>query len=225
MNIIGISGKAGSGKDAAADILLQREGFIRVSLADPIKRFAQDVWGFSDRQLWGPSEFRNAPDLRYPIGDGEYLSPRKVLQHVGTEGTRAIDHDVWIRYAIRTATRLLMATPRSLCYSSQRGTRAFTSYYPPGFSETPGDFPNKVKAVVIPDVRFINECKSIKEAGGLLLKIVRPGAGLQGDFAAHQSESEMSAISDSDFDCIIENNGTLDDLKVKVDEFADTFCR
>ena len=225
MNIIGISGLAGSGKDAAADILLQREGFIRVSLADPIKRFAQDVWGFSDRQLWGASEFRNAPDLRYPIGDGEYLSPRKVLQHVGTEGTRAIDHDVWIRYAIRTATRLLMAKPKELCYSSQNGIEGFTSCYPPENFKKPDDFPSKVKAVVIADVRFINECTNIKQAGGLLLKIVRPGAGLQGNFAAHQSESEMSAISDSDFDCIIENNGTLDDLKVKVNEFADTFCR
>ena len=31
-----------------------------------MKRIARDVFGFSDEQLYGPSEMRNAPDERYP---------------------------------------------------------------------------------------------------------------------------------------------------------------
>lgn len=64
-NIIGISGKAGSGKDTVADYLVANHGFVRMALADEMKRFAKQVFDFSDQQLWGPSFERNAVDSRY----------------------------------------------------------------------------------------------------------------------------------------------------------------
>lgn len=213
MNIIGISGLAGSGKDTVADYLLHNTGFVKVSLADPIKRFAMDVWEFTEEQLFGASKYRNAPDFRYriPNPDGVldpdvFLTPRHVLQHVGTEGARAIDGDVWIRYAIRTAQRLLEDS--DFIYSQRDGLER----NPAAGGET--------KAVIIPDVRFINEVEHIKAAGGKLLRVVRPGAGLEGNFAIHQSEAEMAAIPDSEFDRVIHNIGTLDDLKKNVQEFV-----
>ncbi len=221
MNIIGISGLAGSGKDTTADFLLEHEGFIKISLADPIKRFAMDVWEFSEEQLFGPSKNRNAPDLRYPQGN-TFLSPRLVLQHLGTEGGRYIDNDIWIRYAIRTAVRLLEAKPRELCYSQTGGLESYIECYPQGEFERDENFPEKVKAVIIPDCRFFNEIRAIKAAGGKMIRVVRPGAGLNGNFALHQSEVEMAEIPDSEFDIIIQNTGTLDDLKILVNEFAIT---
>jgi hypothetical protein len=65
MNILGINGVAGAGKDSAADRLVSHHGYIKVSLADPLKRICQSVYGFTDDQLWGPSSSRNAPDKRY----------------------------------------------------------------------------------------------------------------------------------------------------------------
>lgn len=56
----------GAGKDAAANRLVEKHNFIRIGLADPLKRFCADVFAFSDEQLWGPSACRNAPDFRYP---------------------------------------------------------------------------------------------------------------------------------------------------------------
>ena len=64
--IVGVSGFAGSGKDTVADILVEEFGFVKVALADPLKRVLKDVYDFSDDQLWGPSQKRNAPDERYP---------------------------------------------------------------------------------------------------------------------------------------------------------------
>lgn len=206
MNIIGISGLAGSGKDTAADFLLERDGFVKISLADPIKRFAMDVWEFSEEQLWGESKCRNSPDYRYNLCNDHYLTPRLVLQHIGTEGGRAIDSDVWIRYAIRTAARLL--EDPDLSYTQRDGLELNP--------EARGD----TKAVVIPDCRFINEIRHIKSAGGKLLRVVRPGAGLAGAFGSHQSEAEMSEIPDIVFDEVINNVGTLDDLKKRVDDFV-----
>lgn len=72
--IIGISGLAGSGKDTVADFLVQQRDYVKVALADPLKRICQDVFDFSDDQLWGPSEKRNAPDKRYPRNE-RYLYP------------------------------------------------------------------------------------------------------------------------------------------------------
>ena len=64
--IIGLSGKAGTGKDAVAKILVKEYNFVRVAFADPLKRICKEIFGFSDEQLWGPSEKRNEPDKRYP---------------------------------------------------------------------------------------------------------------------------------------------------------------
>jgi hypothetical protein len=63
--IVGLCGPAGAGKDTMADFLVKNHGFVKVAFADPLKRICQDVYQFSDAQLWGPSEMRNAPDFRY----------------------------------------------------------------------------------------------------------------------------------------------------------------
>lgn len=56
----------GSGKSTVANTLIEKFGFVQVGLADPMRRFCQEVYQFSDNQIWGPSEYRNAPDKRYP---------------------------------------------------------------------------------------------------------------------------------------------------------------
>jgi dephospho-CoA kinase len=76
MNIIGIAGHVGAGKDAAASVLVREFGYVRVGLADPLKQICKEVFRFTSEQLWGSSEARNAPDERYPNG----LTPRRALR-------------------------------------------------------------------------------------------------------------------------------------------------
>lgn len=64
INIVGINGNLGSGKDTVADCFVEN-GYVKISLADPMKRFVRSVFGFSEDQLWGPSDSRNAEDPRY----------------------------------------------------------------------------------------------------------------------------------------------------------------
>ena len=73
--IIGISGKAGSGKDTVADILAKEFGFVKCGLADPLKRIAREVFCFTDEQLWGSSGLRNQPDRRYPRRPDYWVYP------------------------------------------------------------------------------------------------------------------------------------------------------
>ncbi len=62
--LIVLSGEAGAGKDSVAKVLEQLK-WKPYSLAAPLKRFGQDMFGFSDEQCYGPSHFRNAPDPRW----------------------------------------------------------------------------------------------------------------------------------------------------------------
>lgn len=61
--------------------------------------------------------------------------------------------------------------------------------------------------VVFSDVRFRNEADRIRKAGGKIWRIERPGIG---PASAHPSETELVAY---DFDLVIENDGTLDELR------------
>lgn len=63
--IILVCGAAGSGKDTVASLFSKYAKTVSIAQADPMKRFAHLVFGFSEEQLWGPSECRNAPDTRF----------------------------------------------------------------------------------------------------------------------------------------------------------------
>lgn len=101
--IIGLAGKAGAGKDTVADLLVKHHDFQKIAFSDPMKRFCKEVFGWSDEQLWGPSELRNLPDNSRRMTNGQGLTPRRALQLLGTEFGRACYEDVWVDYAIRRA--------------------------------------------------------------------------------------------------------------------------
>ena len=71
--IIAISGFSGSGKDEAVSQLIRKYYAIQTGLADPGKRHLADAYGFTEEQLFGPSHFRNAGDLRIPKNSLENL--------------------------------------------------------------------------------------------------------------------------------------------------------
>lgn len=219
--LIGISGQAGSGKDTCADFLVKEYDFAKVAFADPLKRICKDVFDFSDIQLWGASEFRNTEDTRYPRSiDSQtngYLTPRYALQTLGSEWGRDCYGDIWVDYALRIAKTI-----------NEAYTKEEPIYYDAilGLVETydnPSSEPCHHQGVVISDVRFLNEINKIKKNGGILIRVVRPSAGLKGTAGMHRSEQEMNDIPDSEFDHIIINNSGLDDLKTEILKIADSY--
>lgn len=88
--IIGLAGRAGSGKSTCAKFLEERYGFVRFSLADPLKQLAKKVFHFSDAQLYGTQAEKEAVDPRYGF------SPRQALITLGAEARVEIGEDIWI---------------------------------------------------------------------------------------------------------------------------------
>jgi hypothetical protein len=208
--LLGLTGRAGSGKSTVADLLVKNHGFVAVALADPIKRICKEVFGFTDEQLWGPSERRNAPDKRFPrehtardtgivcdccgvcldLADGEtappcYLTPRYALQRLGTEWGRSCYENAWINHALWVANRLLIDKYRRESYNAQRGL------FDRG--EAAGDHDDQIRGMVISDVRFSNEADAIRVKGGRIWKTVH-GSGLQGAPGAHDSEQYIDSL-------------------------------
>lgn len=212
MNIIGIAGRAGSGKSTVADILVKEHGFVCVSLSDPMKRFLRELFQFSDEQLWGPSEKRNALDYRYPMKRetfaGEevlvwnrpnHLTPRYALQKLGTEYGRAMFEDVWINYALRMADRIF----------TEEKDWGYPGYTPEhGFNQ---GAQNPARGIVIPDVRFANELTRIRDVGGRIW--YRPDGGLLGAAANHLSEA---GLKDFKFDSTIGWVDNISELPAKI---------
>lgn len=194
MNIIGITGYAGSGKDTVANILVRDHGFVKIAFADPLKRICKDVFDFSDEQLWGPSSARNGEDKRYPrplqsVPDSfqSYLTPRHALQQLGTEWGRACYENVWVDYVLRVADRLANGKRHEgNWYSAQEGI-----IFVGGL--------DRPKGIVISDVRFPNEV-SVLKAKAKNVRIWRTvhGTGLIGAAGAHLSEQHIDNI-EADF--------------------------
>ena len=69
------------------------------------------------------------------------------------------------------------------------------------------------EAIYCSDVRFLNEFRALKSHGWKCIKINRD----TGYNSSHSSECELDSMEDSQWDYIIDNNGTLEDLYNKLD--------
>lgn len=197
--IIGLVGFIGSGKGTVGDILEQK-GFTKDSFAKPLKDACAVIFGWPRELLEGDTEvsrkWREEPDVYWSEKFGKEFSPRLALQLMGTEAGRNVFHtDVWVISLLNRA---------------------------------------KGKDVVVTDVRFKNEIKYIQDNGGIIIRVKRGDEPewyndlltlktankrnlymAMGGLGIHQSEWDWVG---SEFDYVIENDGTINDLGNKVDE-------
>lgn len=202
MNLIGISGKIGAGKDTVG-IIIRQLGFTNnggtwenMKFAGKLKIIASLLTGipiekFEDQEFkktilgseWGRPTKQNPLNAIEPFKDitfVEMMSVRDLLQKLGTEAMRnGLHENVWVN-------------------------ALFADY-------------TEDKQWVITDVRFPNEFKAIKEKGGIVIRVNRPGHGnsMKELAEAHPSET---ALDGHDFDYVIENDGNLEKLIDKVKE-------
>ena len=194
--IIGICGFIGSGKDTVADYLVNFHEFRRESFASTLKDAVAAVFGWDRTLLEGRTkearEWREQIDPWWATRlDMPTLTPRWVLQYWGTEVCRKAFHDdIWIA-------------------SLENKLR------------------NSRDNVVISDCRFPNEIQSIRDAGGQIVWVQRGElpdwydtaiAANRGhnwavqDLKMRQIHASETAWVGTEFDSVIDNNRTIDDL-------------
>jgi hypothetical protein len=173
--LIGLVGKARSGKDTVATsmVAVLRERVKTFSFADPLKEFCMQVFGWNRETIFGTSDLRNRPDPRYRRPNGELLTPRFALQTLGTEWGRNCYENIWADLGVRRAQDWLEAYRNCDCYDACDCSAP--------------------RIAVLTDCRFVNEAKAVRDAGGLVWKIERPGAGLSGPSGCHPSELELES--------------------------------
>ena len=91
MRIIGITGRARSGKDTIANHLVYQHNFTKVAFADPIKEGLAAMLNVTKPYL---------EEHKDEVWDSLGAAPREALQTLGTEwGRDIINRDIWIRLA------------------------------------------------------------------------------------------------------------------------------
>jgi len=90
MRVIGLLGRAGSGKSTAARYLRDHHGADVTGLAVPLKEMAREIWEFSSDQLYGDAAVKERVDERWN------MSPRTVMQRLGQSARQHLGPKVWI---------------------------------------------------------------------------------------------------------------------------------
>lgn len=91
MKLIGITGKARSGKDTIAQILFAQHAFTRIAFADPLKMAAQQMFGLTHEQTW-------AEAVKEQVIPHWGISPRQMFQLLGNEAVKPVfGADIWIK--------------------------------------------------------------------------------------------------------------------------------
>lgn len=147
--------------------------------------------------------------------DTTIYTPRLLLQRIGTESMRNIIHpNIWVNalmseYKPREATLISKDCPRQDIYSLTEEDEII-------YGTIGKLYPNWI----ITDMRFPNELKAVKDRGGISIRIERfkqisENIRVHGVGVPHESET---ALDNATFDYVIDNNGTIEELVVKVKE-------
>ena len=192
MEIIGLSGYARSGKDEAANILVEEYGFARVAFADKLREVVYQLNPLVNVKAWKSwmdddvqTTYVYLQDVIDTYGwDGYKASEygpeiRRLLQRMGTEAGRQTMWDsIWIDTALKP----------------YEGSSA---------------------KVVVTDCRFPNEAMAITKRGGNVWRINRAGVApaVSPDGSIHPSETSLDKWP---FDVVLFNDASLETYKDNV---------
>lgn len=206
--IIGLAGKRRSGKGEVCRILA-KSGIVEISFAAPMKETVTSLFSLE-------------PDACYNQKKKETIlprwgvSPRDMLQVVGTE---------CFQFAFPKALRRLGRRPTF-------GRDVWVQICLERLSRLPEK--KRPKVVILGDLRFPHEARAIRKAGGLLWRLDRKAVapkywlpaslrpleralrGLLGLQRVEDHPSETALDTWKDWDAVIPNDGTLEELKNNV---------
>ena len=225
---IGLIGVAGVGKDTAAKILSDLTGIPVVSFAKPLHEAVIHIWGNTalnreekeNEQIFGERSFEWFNDYHMAL-----LTKVNKTQNVITEGNLYKLLTLRDLFTDHTTGRIHETiTPRK--FMQLYGTEYWRSISPTVWVDLVCD---EYDDCIVPDVRFVNEAMIFD----LLIVIKRDGVA---PVSSHISEELAKQFKDlceqkepithwfgglaKDL-VVLENNGTIDDLSLKIKQIAE----
>ena len=209
--IIGVNGRINSGKDTVGKIIQyltddtvsktvypKFEEFDKLDVGNEgyhpwqIKKFAGKLKQIASLLTGIPVEkFEDQEFKKLDMNSEWGMTYREFLQRLGTEAMRdGLHTNVWVN-------------------------ALFADYKPvvKEWDELGNDTLVQYPNWIITDMRFPNEMQAVKANGGITIRVVRP-SDKEIPLDLHPSET---ALDDAEFDYEIINDGTIEDLKEKVE--------
>ena len=161
--IIGLCGRAGSGKSSVARFLVEKYKAKRVAFADPLKKIAMDLWGFSPEQVYGEADVKETVDPRWGI------SPREAMQRLGQSARDHLSNDIWCKYALDNLSegRYVVDDVRYLNEAYEIASRGFLLrlHCTDSISQDKGTHPSEAQVDLIPPGLVYAEIVGSREEG------------------------------------------------------------
>lgn len=189
--LVGLGGYAKSGKDAVADFLVEDHGFVKTYMSKPLEKalLAVNPWVNVNWKNWVEGAWWNYRDALYYH---DYMLYRELHARLGYDASKN-NKDVR-NYLQRLGTEVGrdMLGPNVWSDIAVREIKGLLE---------------EGRNVAITGMRFPNEMAMVKEFGGTLIWVSRPGYG---PVNAHASDN---TVGPDDFAIVIDNDGTLEKLR------------
>ena len=183
--VIGLGHVARVGKDVAAARLVQEHGFTRLSTADLIREFCREL-----------NPIVNFSGVAPPVY-AEAVTYRQAIEWHGEDAAK--DKEAEVRRLQQEVGQIMRRLYGQDFWSEQMERL---------IRDTPG-------SVVISDVRFPNECETIWEYGGVVVRIDRPG------FEPLDHITDQALADFEHWNFIIANDSDVEALHRSVDMMID----
>lgn len=186
--LIGVTGAAQAGKDSVANMLVANYGYTKLAFADGVREMAAAIDPYVDC----------GADRHYTAGNSPFARYSDVLREIGYERAKQTPDVRRLLQRIGTeAVRDVFGEHAWIELAQRRALR----------------LPDSAN-IVFSDVRFANEAAFIRNNGGVVVRVLRPGHD-NGLPATHASESQVAGL---DVDAELEATN-LDELAGSVQLF------
>lgn len=204
--VIGIGGKLQHGKDVVADHLVNELGWQKIGMSDALHEIMLVLNPFIPVQKIKITK-RKFLGIKFGEKGESYTGVIRYADLVEKVGYVEAKKDSEVR-------RLLQVMGTEVgrkMIDTNIWTKAMTKKVRQAKKEG-------ATGVIVTGIRFPNESKAIKTLEGELWWIERPGHVTAAGATTHDSEN---SLSEDDFEVVIINDGTLNDLRAKVDDLVD----
>jgi hypothetical protein len=207
--IIGISGRARSGKDTAAEVMIKKFGFKRISFADPLKEICSQVFNIP-LNYFHDNDKKDSPfPVPVLVTEAHLEILASTLANAGCIVTK--DHvnelnSKGLGLSFVSPRNMLQTVGTDLCRNIF-GNSVWVNIFKNNIGKADGNF-------IVTDIRFLNERDAIIDLKGFNFLVLRPS---QPPIALDSHESELLGVSPEKIHVTIFNDSTVNSLQKDIE--------